>query len=208
MILREEWRPIPGHAGYEVSDLGRVRSVDRYVNRGPSRRHPAGFARLYKGRALRPGRSRSGYLSVVIRERTYPVQHLVALAFIGPRPAGRYVLHNDGRHDNNAATNLRYGTPKENSADAALHGTRARGTDYASAKLDDWTASVIRALRGIETQAALAMLFDVSASAVQAIHDGRTWKHVAAISPTTAREWLYAFGPAGMDYPTEEGLAA
>lgn len=55
-----------------------------------------------------------------------PVHRAVAQTFIPPVDGKPLVLHNDGRCDNNVATNLRWGTYKENSADRVRHG-RARG---------------------------------------------------------------------------------
>lgn len=47
---------------------------------------------------------------------------MVVAAFIGPRPEGLQVCHNNGVHYDNRAINLRYGTPKENSQDSVKHG--------------------------------------------------------------------------------------
>ena len=112
MTASEIWKPVPGHVGYEVSSLGRVRSVDRYI------------AMRKKGRVLSPGRSSNGYLSVILAGRASRTVHsLVAEAFIGPRPVGREVCHVDGDRGNAKAVNLRYGTPKENGQDRVRHGT-------------------------------------------------------------------------------------
>jgi hypothetical protein len=75
-------------------------------------------------------------------------------------------------------TNLTYGTPAENQADASRHGTRARGMRYSSAKLTDAAAREIRRLKGVVPQSELARRYNVSPAAVQAVHDGRTWTHV------------------------------
>lgn len=48
------------------------------------------------------------------RRRNMPIHSLVALAFIGPRPAGLEIDHKDGNRMNNAAANLEYVTPLEN----------------------------------------------------------------------------------------------
>lgn len=46
--MDEEWRPVKGYEeDYEVSNLGRVRSVDRYIKCSHDGAH------LYKGRILR-----------------------------------------------------------------------------------------------------------------------------------------------------------
>lgn len=60
---------------------------------------------------------------VVGRLRSRKVATLVAEAFIGPRPPGTVVRHDDGDHTNDAASNLIYGTVAENVKDTVRHGT-------------------------------------------------------------------------------------
>ena len=61
--MQEVWLPVVGYEGlYEVSDQGRVRSLDRTVahNLGAQ-----AFRRI-KGRTLSPGRASNGYLTVML----------------------------------------------------------------------------------------------------------------------------------------------
>jgi hypothetical protein len=117
----ETWRPIARHAGYEVSDLGRVRSLDRIITKIQCGRTV--YARQ-RGCVLRPGRTRVGYLLVVLgRGAPAYVHHLVLEAFVGPRPAGCQAAHGDGNKLNNTLENLRWASPKENNADKVRHGT-------------------------------------------------------------------------------------
>ena len=105
---------------YEVSDLGRVRSVDRiqacpaYVTK--SGQYRSANARRFKSKMLRPGpQLKSGHLSVAIgKGNSRMVHQLVMEAFVGPCPEGREVLHGDHSPANNRLTNLRYGTRSEN----------------------------------------------------------------------------------------------
>ncbi len=118
----EAWRPIPGYEGiYEVSSLGRVRSIDRVDCAG----------KRQKGRIRKLGALESGYLKVDLSKggvlSSHTVHSLVALAHIGPRPIGMWVAHNDGVRTNCAASNLRYATPSDNHADKLRHGTSNRG---------------------------------------------------------------------------------
>jgi hypothetical protein len=130
--MNEIWRPIPGRNGYEVSDLGRVRSVDRVVAK-TSRSGSIVLARL-KGRVLRLSTAGSDYLFVSFsRGRAY-VHHLVLEAFVGPRPAGYQAAHGDGNPINNTLANLRWATPKENEADKRMHGTLPVGTKSAQGR--------------------------------------------------------------------------
>lgn len=110
----ENWRAIAGHPGYEVSDLGRVRSLDRFVKHAATPER-AGYVGRRKGRILRPGRKPSGHLSVAIgKGNSQDVHVLVATAFLGPCPAGMEVLHLDHDPAHNMTGNLRYGTRSEN----------------------------------------------------------------------------------------------
>jgi hypothetical protein len=81
----------------------------------------------YKGRDIKQFVS-GKYLSVKLSKagvtKTTYVHELVLLAFEGPRPkivSRSEIRHLDGDRFNNALTNLKYGTVKENAADRKLH---------------------------------------------------------------------------------------
>lgn len=119
-MAHEEWRDYPPCPLYQASNLGRIRSKDRYV----TTKH--GRAWHQKGRILAPATNKLGRVSVRLSEngRKWSVQvsHMVAEAFLGPRE-GRIVRHwNDDPSDNSVA-NLRYGTSADNSADAKRNGS-------------------------------------------------------------------------------------
>jgi hypothetical protein len=117
--MLEHWKDIPGYEGrYQVSDLGRVRSVDRLVEFPRYLRDGAwrsASLRKRKGVLLRPGPMRSGHLTVALgRGNSRQVHQLVLLAFVGPCPEGHEVLHLDHDPKNNRLDNLKYGTRSEN----------------------------------------------------------------------------------------------
>lgn len=115
----EEWRPILGHPFYEVSNLGRVRSIDRVVATD-SPTWQTGHA--LKGRILSPGKAK-GYLQFHAGRGSSVYVHLAVLeAFIGPRPDGMQGCHNDGDCTNNVPANLRWDTRSGNNLDIVAHG--------------------------------------------------------------------------------------
>lgn len=118
----EEWRDIPGWGGaYQVSNQGRVRSLDREVwNVNSYHKIP--------GVILRPAvTGRTGHLGVALcrngKPKTYRIHQLMMWAFVGPQEPGMDVCHNDGNPSNNVLENLRYDTRSGNLHDKALHGT-------------------------------------------------------------------------------------
>ena len=119
----ERWLPVNGYAGiYEVSSHGRVRSVDRTVT------YSDGRVCRRKGKVLSAGLSkRGGYPLVSLytqgKNQSHYVHSLVAETFIGPRPEGTEVCHNDGSKTNNHVGNLYYGTSSDNELDKVRHGT-------------------------------------------------------------------------------------
>jgi hypothetical protein len=108
----EIWRAVVGFEGkYEVSNLGRVRSL------------PGGYRHA---KVLKPqlnGRVGKQYQFVFLTNQTQCyVHHMVAAAFIGARPEGMFVCHNNGERMDNRAENLRYDTSSANGLDAVKHG--------------------------------------------------------------------------------------
>lgn len=117
----EQWQPVPGFQGhYEVSDQGRIRSVDRVI------RTRAGVTKPARGLVLRPQRDSQGYQYVTVcvdgQRFTRFVHRLIAEAFHGPCPDGLEVRHLDGDNQNNVIGNLAYGTHRENELDKRAHG--------------------------------------------------------------------------------------
>ena len=110
--MKETWKDVNGFDGrYQVSSMGRVRSVDflTHNNRGS-------FIR--KGKILASGTDNNGYqtATLCVQDKTHRVRihRLVAQAFI-PNPDGKpEVNHIDGNKENNVVTNLEWNTYSEN----------------------------------------------------------------------------------------------
>lgn len=120
--MSEQWRQIPDWEGfYEVSNDGRVRSVDRTIT------HPLSGLTALKGRLLKQAPT-GGHLVVTLidsvgrRRRVAKVHHLVLEAFVGARPAGMEGCHrNDNGYDNHLS-NLRWDTRSSNVRDQVRNG--------------------------------------------------------------------------------------
>lgn len=109
----EIWKDIPGYEGlYQVSDQGRVRSLDRIVAHSRY-----GFQSL-KGRILRQHKNGDGYFQIGLNKdshrKRYRTHRLVAQTFI-PNPNSKpEVDHINTKRDDNRIENLRWATLKEN----------------------------------------------------------------------------------------------
>lgn len=119
--MSEEWRAVPGYEGlYEVSDQGRVRSLDRTVT------FANGWTRNYASQIINA--SKRVYWRVSLRDesgnrRTWKLHTLVLTAFVGPRPDQAEGRHLDDNKDDNRLSNLAYGTRSENRLDSVRNGT-------------------------------------------------------------------------------------
>lgn len=115
------WLPIKGYEGeYEVSNLGKVRSLARVIICSD------GTARRRKGKTLKPHVASPGYCTVYLAHNGHQsakfVHVLVANAFL-PKPDYKVeVNHKDGNKENNCVENLEWCTHKENIAHAFATG--------------------------------------------------------------------------------------
>jgi hypothetical protein len=175
----EEWRDIPGYEGlYMVSNYGAVRSLDRDITH---RNRWRMCTMRMRGRVLRQYMRHDGYLYVnLTRKAVLSVHALVAAAFIGERPHGMFVCHNDGNPSNNYIDNIRYCTPRENRMDCIKHGTHNLGSKSEKAKLTrEQVLEVRKRLLLGERQTDIAKRFGISQSVVSRMRSGgSTYRHV------------------------------
>lgn len=120
--VTERWLPVVSWEGYyEVSDLGRVRSVDRVVP------YQGGSPRRIRSRILRQITDDFGRRRVTLAKhgRNYPVRvhHLVLTAFVGPCPQNMERCHGVGGNGDNRLCNLRYDSHSANMFDKQRDGT-------------------------------------------------------------------------------------
>lgn len=170
--MSERWLPISGFVGiYEVSDLGRVRSLDR-IDIGGYRR---------KGQLLSIGWN--GHHSQVQlyngKRRPCLVHRLVLEAFVGLCPDGMEGCHDNGLSKDNRLENLRWDTKRNNEADKVEHGTLLRGEMAPWAKLNNGDIARMFDLRraGL-AQWKIAEWLGVSTMTVNRALNGKTWAHL------------------------------
>lgn len=118
-LKTELWKDILGWEGYyQVSNLGRVKSLDRKTPNG------AGVRRV-RSRIISVKTIKNGYpvINVTINNKTRKkiLYKTVLSAFVPKAEKSLVCRHIDGNKLNNRLSNLCWGSRKENSIDAALH---------------------------------------------------------------------------------------
>lgn len=172
--MTEVWKDIPGYEGrYQVSNLGRVKSLPRVVERKNVLCGGVSQVRIPE-KILKPqAHKTSGHLEVKLGNS--PAKHarvhrLVAEAFLGPCPSGLEVCHNDSDPRNNCVGNLRYDTRRSNRIDMVIVGNEGRQI---------LTVDQVQAIRKqlLEGRAckSLANEYGVHPSTISKIKTGRTF---------------------------------
>lgn len=174
--MDEEWRPLPGHDGYDVSSLGRVRSWRSLNGRGGLKDSPH-FLRPYVAEF---GPSKIPYERISLRKarklNVAFVHHLIAAVFIGERPPGFVVRHLNGNSLDNRIENIAYGTYADNMMDAMRHGTLLVGARSPMSVVNEYDVAFIRS-DDIHTLEWISKAFGISVSQVFRIKQNYSWSH-------------------------------
>jgi DNA-binding XRE family transcriptional regulator len=159
-MIDEIWKPVEDFPDYQVSNLGRIKSVkygkERFIS---GSRNPKGYVRIY--------------LRGKIRDRKKFLHVLVLEAFVGPRPEGYEAGHLDNDTENNDVTNLAWVTPSENTL---MNYHVFNNSSQAKITLND--AREIRRLyaTGGYKQKELAKMYGIAQSAISKIINEIHWK--------------------------------
>lgn len=167
----EEWRAVPGfEAVYEVSNLGRVRSLPHVIPHGA---HP-GRTRVSPGKLLAAKPGKKGYRAVTFlvsgHRVRFEIHRLVGEAFIGPLPDEYHTHHINEDRSDNRRENLEYVSP-HNHLHYHNHGEKAH-----RAVLTREQVIEIRALLASGfTQVEIAPRYGVSRSNIGMIERRDSW---------------------------------
>lgn len=188
----EKWLPVVGYESlYEVSNFGRVRSLDHQVKK------KNGVVEQKRGKELSPRLAGKGYLYVTLYysgvRNQVAVHRLVAMAFIGA-DNGLHVNHIDLDKTNNTVENLEWVTRSGNAQHAKSAGrymlqhaggrTLARNNPRIAKKLTLNQVEDIKRLAasGHSKQKDIASQFGITQAVVSKIHRGAIWGDKARIS--------------------------
>jgi hypothetical protein len=178
--MGERWMPVVGYEDwYEVSDIGRVRSLHRegvYPGRW-------GLSKMtFPAREMRICVSTTGYRYLALKRPNekavkHLVHRLVLRAFLGDAPTDRpQVNHRDGDKSNNCLTNLEYASSAENLNHCIRVLGKKRGESAGNAKLTEAQVRAIRVDRRMLRE--IAADHGVSLQTIWKIQKGEAWAHV------------------------------
>lgn len=170
--ITEIFVPIQGFEGYyEISNLGRVRTVDRTITFSDGRK------RAYKSKFIKFSNP-LGYLVAPLvkhqKQKFVSVHRLIAIHFI-PNPHNKpFINHIDGNKQNNSISNLEWCTHAENTTHAVENSLYRKGENHGNAKISNEAAEEIRNSK--ESGVFLAEKFKILTSTVSMIRNGHLRK--------------------------------
>ena len=180
----EVWKDVVDFEGlYQVSNLGRVRSVDHYVSYNDSMGRTI-KNKFQRGKVIAVRDHEFGYDIVTLSKDGKPytrtVHKLMGMAFLGKtEDDGLLVRHLDGNCKNNTLGNLALGTQLDNMADALAHNTVQQGEARYNAIL---TKEIVLAIREEKRLGAknidLAAKYGLTDIKVHQLVTGAKWKSV------------------------------
>lgn len=184
--MEEIWKIVDRSRAYEVSSTGKVRSIDRIVKCSDGRLLPK------RGKILKQWLSTAGYpvvsLDIVYAKKhgPIPVHRLVAEAFLPNREGLRCVNHKDLNKLNNSVKNLEWVSHSGNAIHARdngrlIHLEQVWAKNVGRSRLAMLTAAEVREIvpqKGKVSSYVLAKEYRVSASSIQRIWNGRTWRSI------------------------------
>ena len=158
---------------YLVSNLGRVKSVDR-LTKGKWGLQKA------KGQMLKQRLDKDDYLKTSFSYGKYykqiGVSRVVSFAFI-PNPDNLpFVCHDDDITTHNWVSNLWWGTHQDNEDDKTKKGRRKVGEDLPHSKLKESEVIEIRSLTTLSSRE-LAVRFGVCRTTIKNIRNNRVWNN-------------------------------
>lgn len=188
---QENWKDVAGYEGlYRVSDMGRVKSLERIV-----------FKKMYgggvhpytrKARFRKFDISEDGYCTVELSKNTdknkFKVHRIVAFTFLPVAQGKDFVNHIDNDPLNNRVSNLEWCTSAENVNHSVKQGRHAGienipesmrrmvGSKNFSSKLTEDQVIQIRSMKMPQRQ--IAKMFGVSKTAIKFVQQRKSWTHV------------------------------
>ncbi len=172
----EIWKDIENYEGYyQVSNMGRIRSVRRILCDGKTR----------EGTIIKAFPDAFGYIRVRLymngKSQRFMVHRLVATAFVD-NPNGYPILnHKDENKSNNQATNLEWCTQKYN----INYGTRTKRASGENTKNHKLRKSDVMYIRNNYKpkdrefgQIPLARKYGVSVTTIEKVIRKKNWKYV------------------------------
>lgn len=179
----EFWKDIKGYEGhYQVSDLGRVKSLARVVE------IRKGIFGNKKELILNTAKDRKGYLRVKLckksdefcSENNKIIHRLVANEFLENPLNKPQVNHKNGIKDDNRVDNLEWATGSENVIHAFANNLKIsqKGSEHGNSKLTEKEVLEIRAIGRTKTLKEVAKIYNVDLSLISLILLKKAWKHL------------------------------
>ena len=175
----EVWKDIKGYEGhYQVSDLGRVKSLSRVV------KSRVGVFGTKKEIILKTFKNGDGYLKYKLcingKEKSVISHRLVANEFLENPFNKPQVNHKNGIKDDNRVDNLEWVTSSENVIHSLANNLKIpqKGSEHGMSKLTEKEVLEIRAIGRTKTLKEVGKMYNVDMSLISLILLNKIWNHV------------------------------